>query len=96
MLILDEPTAALDPLAEAAVKRAMTEFSHGRTTFVIAHHLSTVSSSDRILVVHKGRIVQSGTHTELMMSDGIYKTFCQSQLLIDAPPEKPGSEVVAG
>ena len=94
VLILDEPTAALDPLAEAAVKRALTEFSHGRTTFVIAHHLTTVSSADRILVLDKGRIVQSGTHEQLMASAGMYKAFCQSQLLVDTSAEKPAPAVV--
>jgi ATP-binding cassette subfamily B protein len=73
ILILDEPTAALDTLAEEQVLAAVDELRKGRTTFVIAHRLSTVRAADRILVLEAGRIVAEGTHDTLMQTSELYR-----------------------
>ena len=73
ILILDEPTASLDTLAERQVLRTIEELRKGRTTFVIAHRLSTVRAADRILVLEAGRIVAEGTHESLMAGSELYR-----------------------
>jgi ABC-type multidrug transport system fused ATPase/permease subunit len=83
ILILDEPTAALDTLAERAVLRALTELRQNRTTFVIAHRLSSVRDADRILVMDAGVIVAQGRHRELLESSSLYRELCSQ--LIDEP-----------
>jgi ATP-binding cassette subfamily B protein/subfamily B ATP-binding cassette protein MsbA len=82
ILILDEPTMALDTLSEQAILRALTELRQGRTTFVIAHRLSSVRDADRILVMHAGGIVAQGRHEELLASCELYQQLCQR--LLDA------------
>jgi ATP-binding cassette subfamily B protein/subfamily B ATP-binding cassette protein MsbA len=72
ILILDEPTGALDALTEKLVMDALRRLMKGRTTFIIAHRLSTVRDADRIVVLRDGRIVQMGTHAELLEQPGIY------------------------
>jgi ABC-type multidrug transport system fused ATPase/permease subunit len=74
ILILDEPTAALDTISESEILRSVEELRKGRTTFVIAHRLSTVRAADRILVMDAGRIVGEGTHETLMYSSPLYRT----------------------
>ena len=80
VLLLDEATSALDTESEAMVQKALANLMQGRTTFVIAHRLSTVISADRILVLDKGRICESGTHQELLSQNGLYKRLYESQL----------------
>lgn len=76
ILILDEATSNLDSASEKLVQEALRELIKGRTTFVIAHRLSTVSHADKILVIDKGKIVESGNHSQLMRKkDGIYRGF---------------------
>jgi ABC-type multidrug transport system fused ATPase/permease subunit len=86
ILILDEPTAALDTLSERAVLKALTELRQGRTTFVIAHRLSSVRRADRILVMDAGSIVAQGTHRELLASNALYQELCTQ--LLDEPEEQ--------
>jgi len=74
ILILDEPTSALDIETEHYITQALERLMKGRTTFIIAHRLSTVRNADRIIVFEKGKIVEEGSHTELLAkSDGVYK-----------------------
>lgn len=73
ILLLDEATSSLDSESEAQVQDALERLMKNRTTFIIAHRLSTVQDADRILVLEEGKIVQDGTHTELIKGKGLYK-----------------------
>ena len=86
IVILDEATAHLDSESEAAIQRALETALAGRTSIVIAHRLSTILKADQILVVQNGRIVQHGTHTELLKLQGLYAELYQRQLSV---PESP-------
>jgi ATP-binding cassette, subfamily B, bacterial len=79
IVILDEATAHLDSESEAAIQRALETALAGRTSIVIAHRLSTILKADQILVVQNGRIVQRGTHTELLKMQGLYAELDQRQ-----------------
>jgi len=81
ILLLDEPTSALDAEAEARIQSALANLFGGRTVLMIAHRLSTVKKADLICVVDKGRIVESGTHDELVARDGLYANLNRTQLL---------------
>jgi ATP-binding cassette subfamily B protein len=72
LLLLDEATAALDPATEASVLAATDRLAVARTTVVIAHRLSTAARADRIIVLDGGRIVQEGTHAQLLITEGPY------------------------
>ena len=72
ILILDEATASLDVESERYIQLALDKLIKNRTTLVIAHRLSTVEKADKIMVMDKGRIVESGTHRELLASNGLY------------------------
>lgn len=72
ILLLDEPTSALDAESEALIKAALDQLSEGRTTFIIAHRLSTVLDADMIVVMDKGQIVDTGPHAELLKRGGLY------------------------
>lgn len=79
VLILDEATSALDNESERHVQESLTELSKGRTTLVIAHRLSTIRSADKIAVVDNGRVVEEGTHDELIALGGTYARYCAMQ-----------------
>ncbi|WP_371675011.1 ABC transporter ATP-binding protein [Streptomyces sp. NBC_01276] len=84
LLVLDEATSALDTYTEASVQRALDALSAGRTTVTIAHRLSTIRNADRIIVLDKGRIVETGTHTSLLHRRGRYAA------LVHAGPREAG------
>jgi ATP-binding cassette subfamily B protein len=79
ILLLDEATSALDAESEGAVQRALDDLMKGRTTLVIAHRLATVQKADRIFVMDEGRIVEAGTHAELVRRGGIYARLAELQ-----------------
>jgi len=80
ILIFDEATSALDTESEKAVKENMDQLLKGRTSFVIAHRLSTIRDADLIVVIEKGKLVESGTHDELMRRQGLYYYLSSQQL----------------
>jgi subfamily B ATP-binding cassette protein MsbA len=79
ILILDEATSQLDSESEMLVQRALTNLTSGRTTLVIAHRLSTVKRADRIYVLEAGRIVEEGSHDELLSGSGLYRRLHELQ-----------------
>ena len=79
ILILDEATSALDSVTEAKIQKTFEKLSVGRTTIVIAHRLSTVRNADRIAVIDNGKIIELGSHKELMMKNGAYAELVRTQ-----------------
>ncbi|MDL5044570.1 hypothetical protein QQ054_00725 [Oscillatoria amoena NRMC-F 0135] len=79
-MLLDEATSSLDSESEHLVQEALEELMKGRTSFIIAHRLSTIRSADKIVVIEKGRVVEQGTHNELVSSEnGLYKRLSAMQ-----------------
>jgi ATP-binding cassette, subfamily B, bacterial len=87
LVILDEATAHLDSTSEAAVQAALVEALAGRTALVIAHRLSTIRAADAIVVIEEGRVVEHGTHTQLLAAGGRYAELYRTQFEDDAPAE---------
>ena len=80
ILILDEATSSIDTRTEVKIQNAFAEMMKGRTTFIVAHRLSTIRNADCILVMKDGHIIESGSHEELIKKDGFYKLLYQSQI----------------
>ena len=103
ILILDEATSALDTVSERLIQAALERLMEGRTTIAIAHRLSTILRADQILVYDRGRIVERGTHAELVDQGGLYAKLYEEQFL-SQPREhpsngngtEPGASVAAG
>ena len=79
MLILDEATSSIDTRTELKIQRAFSAMMQGRTSFVVAHRLSTIREADTILVMDKGKIVEQGSHETLLARGGFYANLYQSQ-----------------
>jgi subfamily B ATP-binding cassette protein MsbA len=96
LLILDEATSALDSESERHVQAALETLMRGRTTIVIAHRLSTVERADRIVVLERGRIVETGGHTELLAKRGIYARLYELQFAEATGPARDSNIYVTG
>ncbi|MGB9742514.1 MAG: ABC transporter ATP-binding protein [candidate division WOR-3 bacterium] len=81
LLILDEATSAVDPQTEGLIQEGLKELLQGRTAIIIAHRLATIQMVDRVVVVHRGRIAETGTHAELLMRNGIYARLYRLQFV---------------
>ena len=88
ILILDEATSALDSESESAIQQALETLMQDRTTFVVAHRLSTVQKADLIIVLDKGELVESGRHSDLVGAGGLYQRLYDAQVFHDEPEEK--------
>lgn len=88
ILLLDEATSDVDTMTETQIQTALHHLLHGRTAIIIAHRLSTVANADRILVINEGRIVEEGTHSELLAQGGLYRRLYEMQFRdVEEEPE---------
>jgi ATP-binding cassette subfamily B protein len=79
MLILDEATSSIDTRMEGKIQKAFAQMMHGRTSFIVAHRLSTIESADVILVMKSGKVIEQGDHASLLAQKGFYYTLYNSQ-----------------
>ena len=92
LLVLDEATSNLDSTSEKEVQSALERLMDGRTTFVIAHRLSTVQSADRIYVLSDGKVAECGTHSQLIASDGVYRRLYEIQKVEPRQRSEPATQ----
>jgi len=97
-LILDEPTSSIDSKTEAVILDALDRLMVGRTTFIVAHRLSTIRNAEKILVLNHGELVEHGTHEELLANNGLYRQLHDMQTKRNVrtriePTEPRGEEV---
>lgn len=90
LLILDEATSSIDTETEMMIQNAIDKVTSGRTSFIIAHRLSTIRSADRILLIDNGKIMEQGTHHELILKKGFYYELYSSQFILDKETEMLG------
>jgi ATP-binding cassette subfamily B protein len=95
ILILDDSTSSVDTETEAEIRGALERLMQGRSTFIIAHRIQSLMNADQILVLEKGRIVQRGTHDELLAQDGFYRKIYDLQARIESELEQDLAGVVA-
>ena len=88
ILILDEPTSALDPETESLLEESTRELIHGRTTITIAHRLNTIFQADTIIVLDEGRVIEQGTHRELLTSNGMYASMVKAYKQVESRKSK--------
>ena len=81
ILILDEATSSVDTRTEALIQNAMNALQKGRTSFVVAHRLSTIRNAEQIIVVNHGHIIETGNHDQLMKANGFYADLYNSQFM---------------
>jgi ATP-binding cassette subfamily B protein len=96
IVILDEATSQLDSENEAAIQRALAEALAGRTSLVIAHRLSTVTTADQILVMDEGRLVERGVHEDLLAAGGLYADLYRTLVRADAAGVGPDGSAALG
>jgi ATP-binding cassette subfamily B protein len=80
LLIMDEPTSAIDPIEESKLFEKIYEYSTGKTAIIVTHRMALAKLADRVLVMKKGKIVQDGTHEQLLQKEGEYKELYQTQM----------------
>ena len=83
ILVLDEATSSIDTYSEQLIQRATEKITEGRTSIVIAHRLATIKKADKIIVMDAGKIVEIGTHQELLKKDGYYRGLYEAQFLAE-------------
>jgi ABC-type multidrug transport system fused ATPase/permease subunit len=83
ILVLDEATSSVDTYSEQLIQKATEKITEGRTSIIIAHRLATIKKADKILVMDEGKIVETGTHKQLLKKDGYYSKLYESQFLAE-------------
>ena len=93
LLIFDEATSHLDTATERAIQQSLKAALAGRTVVLVAHRLSTIREADLIYVLHQGRVVEQGTHGELLARGGRYAALCRAQTGEEGPPARPAGRL---
>jgi ABC-type multidrug transport system fused ATPase/permease subunit len=81
VLILDEPTSSLDAVSEQQIQHALKQAAKGRTTIIVAHRLASIRDADQVVVFDSGRVMEQGTHSELVQLGGLYASMAKAQAL---------------